>query len=184
MANRHFRASNGERNRDKVGTTQSELQLRHHALALPVRNALRHRVLHYLKGTGAVSIRTDVEGVNIYLEQYVPHHRRLIPKRLAFLGDQPLVDYPLEMGSYRLLLKKPGHCDVIYPVYIGRGEHWDGRDKNGIQRSIHMPKSGTIKSTECHVAAGWYRCGGDHIPPGLYHGGCGRMILSCSDLRF
>ena len=55
------------------------------------------------------------------------------------------------MGSYRLVLKKEGHHDVIYPVHIGRGEHWDGRDELGIQRPVHMPKWGDIGEDECFV---------------------------------
>ena len=71
--------------------------------------------MHYLKGTGAISLNPSVEGVDIYLDEYVPYHRRLIPKRIAHLGQAPLVEHPIEMGSYRLVLKKEGYHDVIYP---------------------------------------------------------------------
>ena len=108
-----------------------------------------------------MSLITDVEGVDMYLDEYVPHHRRLVPKRIAHLGNQGLKEHPLEMGSYRLVLKKEGHHDVIYPVHIGRGEHWDGRDELGIQRPVHMPKLGAIGEDECFVPGGWFWCGGD-----------------------
>ena len=134
LAERYLDAhQTAEIKRDNEAVDQNELRLRHHALALPENNALRHKVLHYLKGTGAVSLMTDVEGVDIYLEEYVQKHRRLIPKQIAHLGNQDLIEHPLEMGSYRLVLSKEGYHDVIYPVYIGRGEHWDGCDDTGAQ---------------------------------------------------
>ena len=64
---------------------------------------------------------TDVEGVEVLLEKYVPHHRRLVPKLIANLGTAPIVSHSLEMGSYRLRLRKEGHHEVLYPVHIGRG---------------------------------------------------------------
>ena len=96
----------GDSARDEAAIDQSEASLRHHALLLPSDNAFRQHVFHYLKGTGAVSLMTDVGGVDIFLDKYVPHHRRLIPKRIAYLGNQGLTAHSLEMGSYRLVLKK------------------------------------------------------------------------------
>ena len=142
---------------------QNEIRLRHHALSLQGANPLRHRVLHYLKGIGAVSLKCNVEGVDVFLEEFVPHHRRLVPKRIAYLGNQDLETHPLEMGSYRLVLKKAGHHDVIYPVHIGRGEHWDGRDEHGIQRAVAIPKLGELLPSECFVPGGWFWCGGDSL---------------------
>lgn len=156
-----------EQARDEHGMTQGEVSLRHHAEALPAHNAVRQQVFHYLKGTGALSLQTDVDGVEIYLEQYVPHHRRLVPKRIAHLGNKPLVAYPLEMGSYRLLLQKEGYRDVVYPVHIGRGEHWDGVDPSGVQRPVHIPKHGAIAQSACFIPAGWFVCGG-HNPRSAY----------------
>ena len=46
-------------------------------------------------------------------------------------------------------------------MHIGRGEHWDGLDAHGIQRTVHMPKLGDLKAGECFVPAGWFWCGGD-----------------------
>ena len=65
------------------------------------------------------------------------------------------------MGSYRLILKKEGHHEVKYPVFIGRGEHWDGCDLHGFQRPVHLPKLGALHKNECFVPAGWFLCGGD-----------------------
>ena len=51
-----------------------------------------------------------------------------MPVLIANLGQSPIISHSLEMGSYRLRLRKPGHHEVLYPVCIGRGEHWDGVD--------------------------------------------------------
>ncbi|MEC8381073.1 MAG: bifunctional serine/threonine-protein kinase/formylglycine-generating enzyme family protein [Myxococcota bacterium] len=162
LAERYLMAhQTAERNRDERMVSQSELHLRHHATALPPRNELRHRILYYLKGLGAVSIQPDIDDVEIILEKYVPHHRRLVPKRVAVLGRSALVNHSLEMGSYRFILSKKGHHDVVYPVHIARGQHWDGRDEAGIQRPIHIPRQGQIGPSECYVPAGWFHCGGD-----------------------
>lgn len=169
LAQRYLNAHHAaEIKRDDEAVDQNELRLRYHALALPESNPLRHRVLHYLKGTGAVSLITDTDNVDIYLEEYVEKHRRLIPKRIAHLGHQGLQEYPIEMGSYRLLLKKEGHHDVIYPIYIGRGEHWDGRAEDGVQHAVHLPKIGALTAEECFVPAGWFWCGGDPDTLGSY----------------
>lgn len=151
--------------RDTHRITQSEVRLREHATALPEQHLIRIEHLQYLKGTGAVSLMTDVEGVEVLLEQYVPHHRRLIPKLIANLGEVPISSYSLEMGSYRLRLRKKGHHEVFYPVYIGRGEHWDGVDPNGFQQPIVIPKLGTLEADDCYVPSGWFWAGGDKDSP-------------------
>jgi hypothetical protein len=43
------------------------------------------------------------------------------------VGETPIRNLPLEMGSYLVVLKKEGYRDVRYPVYITRSFHWDGR---------------------------------------------------------
>ena len=150
-----------ESDRDEGGTIKSALRLQHHISALPEHNDLRHRAMHYLKGTGAISLNPSVEGVDIYLDEYVPYHRRLIPKRIAHLGQAPLVEHPIEMGSYRLVLKKEGYHDVIYPFQISRREYWDGQDVEGVQQPVHIPKQGEIRENECFIPGGWFWAGGD-----------------------
>jgi serine/threonine-protein kinase len=65
------------------------------------------------------------------------------------------------MGSYRLRLRKKGHYEVKYPIYIGRGEHWEGVDPQGVHRAVHIPANTSIEETECYVPAGWFQAGGD-----------------------
>ena len=144
---------------DHKAIAYSELHLRHHAFELPVLNQVRQKAIHYLKGTGALSIRTEGDGVEIFLDKFEPFHRRLVPKRMAFLGHDDVNNLPLEMGSYRLILKKIGCREVTYPFEIGRGEHWDCIDPNGLQRIVRIPRIGELSPNDCFIPAGWFWCG-------------------------
>ena len=42
------------------------------------------------------------------------------------LGQTPIIDAPLPMGSYLIVLRAPGRAEVRYPVRIRRGERWTG----------------------------------------------------------
>lgn len=150
-----------EKAKDTDKISQTEIGLREHASSLHDGHPQRVEIFQYLKGTGAVSLVTDVQGVEVLLEQYVPHHRRLVPKLVKNLGKSPIISHSLEMGSYRLRLRKEGHHEVLYPVSIGRGEHWDGKDPSGIQQTIVLPKLGTLRPDDCYVPGGWFWAGGD-----------------------
>ena len=106
LAQRYLQAhQDAEIKRDQAAIYQSEMRLRHHALALPEVNGFRQRTLHYLKGMGAVSLITDVEGVNITLDEYVPHHRRLIRNEWPIweikVSENTLLRWALTVWSYR-----------------------------------------------------------------------------------
>ena len=146
---------------DFINAKMMELKLAEHTVSLPDSNAEKRGFLTYLKGTGALSIAAEVDDVEIILEQFVPQGKRLVAKTIANLGKNSLSAYPLEMGSYRLRLRKEGHVEVLYPVSIGRGEHWDCLDPFGKRRPIRMPKLGEIDDNECFVPAGWFWAGGD-----------------------
>ena len=148
-----------ESNKERKKAKKAEVRLQEHASALSEQHPDRNKYFLYLKGTGSVSLYTDVEDVSVQLEKYVPHNRRLIPKVIADLGTTPIVSHSLEMGSYRLRLRKEGYHDVWYPISIGRGESWDGIDNNGIQRAIHMPKLGTLEWDDCYIPGGWFHAG-------------------------
>ena len=147
--------------REPQEVAKAEVRLREHAGSLPDGHPQRIEHFHYLKGTGALSLLTDVDDVEVILEKYVPHHRRLVPKVIANLGKSPVISHSLEIGSYRLRLRKEGHHEVLYPVSIGRGEHWNGVDPTGIQRPVHLPKLGVLGENDCYVPGGWFWAGGD-----------------------
>ena len=154
-----------EDNRDPALTASQAVRLRHHAMALPEDHPVRSRQLHYLKGTGALTLHLPHHDVGVYLEQYVAHHRRLVTDPIGFLGHGTLHQVPLEMGSYRLRLIKKGHQDVIYPICIGREEHWTGLNAQDEPAVIELPPTGVLSESECYVAAGRFWAGGDERAP-------------------
>jgi len=122
----------------------------------------------YLKGTGALTLITDPDGVEVRLHRYVLEDRRLAPKFVRSLGVTPLVEVPLEMGSYLLTLHKQGHEVVRYPVNVERQEHWHGVPPEGKDpHRIWVPKRGEIRDGEVYVPAGWFWWGDDGSVPGL-----------------
>ena len=150
-----------EIHRDTENASKTEVKLREHASALPNLNPERERLFAYLKGTGAISIRTDVDDVDIFLEKYDPYQKRVIAKPIAHLGNKPLEKYPLGKGSYRLRLRKKGHAEVLYPISLTREQHWESIDPFGKNKPIRMPKLGEIGEHECFIPAGWFWAGGD-----------------------
>ena len=148
--------------RNQVEVQQAELRLREHASLLPVDNADRIAHFAYLKGDGTVSMSTDVTGAEIRLEKYTQKGRRLVPKPIRSLGATPLRLTRIEMGSYRIVIEKPGYHPVYYPVSIGRGECWDGvSPEESESQSIWLPPLESLGEEDCYVPAGWFRSGGD-----------------------
>src|SRR5262249_7401155 len=91
--------------------------------------------------------------------------RRLVPVDLGLLWTTPLHAVPLQQGSYRLRLRaaaNTGLAEVVYPVLIARGEHWDGcapgeRDPY----PIVLPREDELGPDDCYVPAGYAWIGGD-----------------------
>lgn len=150
-----------EGQRDVYQAQQLELHLQNHTQALPKDSVERESYVTYIKGVGAITLRTDIDDVEVILEKYEPHLRRMVPKVIQNLGKAPIIKKSLDMGSYRLRLRKEGHYEVKYPIYIGRGEHWEGIDPHGVSRAVHIPAFTSIEEAECFVPAGWFQAGGD-----------------------
>ena len=152
---------NLERKNESANARIMELKLEEHIVALPNSSQEKQGLLTYLRGIGSVSIEADVEDVEIVLERFVLQQKRLVAKPVKNLGRKPLVEYPLEIGSYRLTLRKEGYRDVLYPVSISRGEDWSSLDPFGKPKLLRMPKNEDMDENECFVPAGWFWAGGD-----------------------
>lgn len=147
-----------------------EEQLKKHLHALPSDNTSRNEVAAYLKGDGAISLITDPPGANVQVYRFVKKHRRLVPEFVKHLGQTPLRQASLPMGSYLLKLHAKGYEEVNYPVYIGRQEHWDGHPPGApTPHVIRLPQQGAIKEGERYIPAGYFQAGdkeehGDALP--------------------
>jgi len=115
-----------------------------------------------VRGEGLVSVFTDPKGAIVRVARYVRSDRRLVPVDEGALGATPLVGVPLQRGSYRLLISAPGRADVVYPVHIERGGHWDGR-RPGTWSAfpIHLPRAIDLAPDDVYIPAGFTWTGGD-----------------------
>ena len=108
-----------------------------------------------LRGTGALTLRTDPPGATVICERF--EQRGLVWPLTArrLLGRTPIVELPLEMGSYLLTLQRAGFRDVRYPVHITRGRHWDGG------APVPLYTDAEIGAGCVYVPRGPFRVGGD-----------------------
>ena len=122
----------------------------------------RGRYAALLRGEGAVTVVTDPPGAEVLIERYELEDRRLVPRAIGILGTTPLLKVPLQRGSYRLRLRAPGHAEVLYPVLVERGGHWDGRAPGESEPyPIVLPGEGELGPDDVYVPAGWCWTGGD-----------------------
>ena len=77
-----------------------------------------------LAGRGALSVATEPAGAEAWIECIEHEPVVWTMGRASLLGRTPLENVPLEMGSYRLILRAPGKRDTVYPVQINRGHSW------------------------------------------------------------
>ncbi len=116
----------------------------------------------YLRGAGAVTLVTDPAGATIELFRYATIGRREVPVRAGEFGPTPVVEAPLAMGSWLLVLRAPGCHDVRYPVEIRRLHNWDGiRPDASTPTVIRLPRLGELAPEDIYVPPGWFRVGGD-----------------------
>ena len=150
------RAEHAALERARHDPSRIEARLHQHLSWLSPDDPVRIDHESYLKGDGALTLRTDPPGATVELFRYVPHRRRLARESGRELGTTPLQAVPLPMGSYLCRIHHPGCEPVDYPVAIRRGEHWDGvPPEGGPSRPVHLPPKGSLSSDECYVPAGW-----------------------------
>jgi eukaryotic-like serine/threonine-protein kinase len=116
----------------------------------------------FLRGDGRLTLITDPRGAEVSVERFVLQDRRLIPVPERVLGPTPLVEVPLQRGSYLLRIRAPGRVQVSYPVLIERAGHWDGRPPGQSEPfPIVLPAEGTLEPDDVYVPAGYCWVGGD-----------------------
>lgn len=122
----------------------------------------RGRHAAFLRGDGALTLHVDVPGARVDLLRYEEEHRRLVPRPFRNLGATPVVKAELPPGSYVARITAEGHLPVDYPVFIERGQHWDGvRPGEDAPHPIRLPRVGELDDDEVYVPAGWFVSGGD-----------------------
>ena len=119
----------------------------------------------WLQGDGRLTLVTNPPAAVTHL-RYVARDRRLVPEPVGALGRTPLREVTLPRGSHLLILEAPGHEPVRYPVWIDRGQRWDGvRPGEREPFPIRLPRLGELAPDERYVPAGWTWSGGDPEAP-------------------
>ncbi|TNE52507.1 MAG: protein kinase [Deltaproteobacteria bacterium] len=162
----HHRA---ERAEDEELLVRTEKGLRAHLDALPDEHPTRVSHLTYLKGDGAVTLLSDPPGAEVRLYRYERQARRQVPVFERVLGQTPLHNVPLALGSYLLVLTKKDYEDVHYPIEVGRLEHWDCVPPGETESSpIVLPEQGQLAYGETFIPGGWFWAGGDDKARGSF----------------
>ncbi|KYF70445.1 SUMF1/EgtB/PvdO family nonheme iron enzyme, partial [Sorangium cellulosum] len=122
----------------------------------------RGRYAALLRGEGALSLVTDPPGAEVRVERFALKSRRLVPEDQGLLGVTPLRAAPLLRGRYRLRIRAPGRAEVIYPLLIERGAHWDGcAPGERAPTPIALPAAEELDPGDVYVPAGLTGIGGD-----------------------
>ncbi|MCP4871703.1 MAG: SUMF1/EgtB/PvdO family nonheme iron enzyme [Proteobacteria bacterium] len=109
-----------------------------------------------LGGTGALSLRTEPAGAEVFCERF--EQQGLVWQRVEqrSLGRTPLDSVPLEQGSYLLTLRSAGKRDTCYPIWLPRGHHWDSGPE-----PLPLFSDAEIGEDFLYIPAGPFVCGGD-----------------------
>lgn len=143
----------------------AEHRLKAELAALPSEHPTRISIETVYEGTGTLSLVTEPPGAEVHLFEYQQKSRRLQPQFLRNLGQTPLLEIPLPMGSYLLEVRKDGYHTTSYPVFITRQEHWNGVHPDGATRPLWLPPDGSLGEDDCYIPAGWFWSGGDPLAP-------------------
>jgi len=105
-----------------------------------------------LRGDGSLELLSEPAGAEVVLHELVEDGFIVRPNAGRAIGKTPL-EVPLPMGSYLVVLRKPGFADVRYPVHIERLGEWRGR--------IELYKPEQIGVGFVYVPGGPFILGGD-----------------------
>lgn len=155
----HYRAQHAlaEGRRDHAAARQWELLLRSHH---------QGRMQAYLQGDGRLTLHTDPPGAEAALFRFELRDRQLQPVLVRALGNTPLVDVSLPMGSYVLRLRAPGYAETLYPVALRREERWDAQPPDtDAPWALRLPEEHVLEAGARLVPGGWTRVGEDPDAP-------------------
>jgi len=146
----HFCHKRAESLSNQQEAAQYELLLREHDTGA---------YTDYLQGDGLLTLYTEPRAKAV-LYRYVLEDRRFVARRERELGETPLLQVPLPMGSWVVRLETPSVQPVEYPVFIRRQERWDGVPP-GERHPLPVPHPGRLGPKESYVPGGWALLGGD-----------------------
>ena len=156
-------------NKGNTSQIQSmEFALKEHLQALPMNSIERLELKSYLSGQATCILRSEPSLARAHLARFELKNRRLVLGEPHDLGQLPLEDYPLNIGSYLLTIEAEGYHACRYPIYNQRNDDHDCLEPDGQSFAIQLLPLGTLAEDDCYIPAGWCRLGGDpHTPNSL-----------------
>lgn len=132
------------------------------ALEVQLERHDRGRHADLLRGSGRLTLVTEPPGAVVRAYRFVERSRRMVLEPGGELGRTPLVDVPLERGSWLLELHHPACEPVRYPVFLTRQRDWHGAPPGSSEPfPIALPPRGTLAADDAYVPAGWFLCGAE-----------------------
>lgn len=150
-----------ERIHDESSALNYAVLLESHSGKLPKDARSSYETL--LQNDGRLSLTTQPPGARITIWPHEPVHRYLMPnKSKAIVMTSPICEFRLPRGTYLLEIAASGHLRTVYPVFLGRNEHWDGvRPGESAPHIIRLPRENELGPDDIYVPAGWFIAGGD-----------------------
>jgi formylglycine-generating enzyme required for sulfatase activity len=156
-----YRAEHAAAEALRESAAVAEARMREHLAQLPAEHPVRRSGFAYLRGDGALTLWTDPEGAEVELYRYEERNRRLVAVPERSLGRTPVRAVSLPRGSYLCVVRHPERAPVRYPVFLGRGEHWDGvPPEGGDPHPVPLPRPEALGPEDRYVPAGWFWSGG------------------------
>jgi len=122
----------------------------------------------YLAGTARLVLDTTPRCL-VRLHRLVRRGRRLVPEFDRDLGETPLIDLELPVGSYLLELVASDRPRVWYPIVLRRRGGWVGtRPGDSSPFEVRLPSERSIGAGEIFVADGCSELGGDEHAVGSH----------------
>lgn len=139
-----------------------ELALREHLQY--AHEEVRAQAETYLSPQKNLTLISSPPGCEVWAQRYELQNRRLVLGKKRYLGQTPLSNTILELGSYRLTLEHADYEATIVPVLIEREYEWSSipphaRDHEPI---VMIPK-GLLPEGARYVPGGWIWVGGDDL---------------------
>ena len=127
-----------------------------------LRGCDRGRHAGWLKGEGAVSLRTDPPGATVRVLRYREAARRLVAEPVGVETTTPIDALTLPRGSYLLEVDAPDGRVVRWPARIDRLGHWSPVPPDGDGPDVlRLPRPDELGPDDVLVPQGWFRAGGD-----------------------
>jgi serine/threonine-protein kinase len=130
--------------KDHQATQRALQQLRRHD---------RGQHADFLQGHGRLTLHTAPPGARVMCRPYKLIDRVMRAVEPKTLGVTPLADVVMPMGEYELTIQAEGYAPMVYPIDIGRQQHWQGSPSEG-HGPLRLLGPVELGPDDCYVPAG------------------------------